>query len=69
MFVTETTTKKYSRPKASFLIENVEIERQASRQSVAQSLEQIRSHNKGIKVYKVASNSLHVLKRSSKNSP
>ena len=51
MFVTETTTKKYSRPKASFLIENVEIERQASRQSVAQSLEQIRSHMKGQKIY------------------
>ena len=56
--------KKYSRPKTSFLIENVEIERQTSRQSVAQSLEQIRSHKKGLKVYEVAS--LQVLKRSSK---
>ena len=57
MFVTE-STKKYSRPKTSFLIENVEIERQTSRQSVAQSLEQIRSHKEGLKVYKVASNRL-----------
>ena len=53
--------KKYSRPKTSFLIENVEIERQTSRQSVAQSLEQIRSHKKGLKVYQVASKMLQVL--------
>ena len=53
--------KKYSRPKTSFLIENVEIERQTSRQSVAQSLEQIRSHKKGLKIYQVASNMLQVL--------
>ena len=58
--------KKYSRPKTSFLIENVEIERQTSRQSVAQSLEQIRSHKKGLKVYEVASNRLQILKISSK---
>ena len=58
--------KKYSRPKTSFLIENVEIELQTSRQSVAQSLEQIRSHKKGLKVYEVASNRFRVLKRSSK---
>ena len=57
--------KKYSRPKTSFLIENVEIERQTSRQSVAQSLEQIRSHKKCLKIYEVVSNRLQILKRSS----
>ena len=54
--------KKYSRPKTSFLIENVEIERQTSRQSVAQSLEQIRSHKRGLEVYEVACNRLQILK-------
>ena len=60
-FQQKNNNKKYSRPKPSFLIENVEIERQTSRQSVAQSLEQIRSHKKGLKVYQVASKMLQVL--------